>query len=99
MSRERLEHGSGILAHSSSLVNDSLRRLIEAATAKEDFPAALEYAEDSMQIALAAAASSENTRKTAEIHLLLADLKSRTKDCNEALMDYDKALDLYRPVS
>lgn len=76
-------------------VNDSLRRLIDAAREKEDFPAALKYAEESMRIAVARETTSENTRTTAEIHLLLADLKSRTKDWTEALMDYDQALGLY----
>ena len=79
----------------SSRVNDSLRRLIDAATEKEDFPAAFRYAEESMRIALAREPTSENTRTTANIHLLLADLKSRTKDWNGALPDYDQALDLY----
>jgi CHAT domain-containing protein/TolA-binding protein len=76
-------------------VNESLRRLIDAATAKEDFPAALSYAEESMRIALARERPAENTRAVADIHLLLADLKSRTKDWDEALLNYDQALDLY----
>ena len=79
----------------TSLVNDSLRRMIDAATGKDDFPAALSYAEQSMQIALAREASPENTRTTAKIYLLLADLKSRTSNWNEALTNYDKALELY----
>ncbi len=80
----------------SNRVNESLRRLIDAATEKEDFPAALQYAEESMRIALAREPSAENTRTTANIHLLVADLKSRTKDWNGALLNYDQALDLYR---
>jgi CHAT domain-containing protein len=76
-------------------VNDSLRRLVDAATAKEDFPAALSYAEESMRIALAREDTAENTRKVANIHLLLADLKSHTKDWDGALPNYDQALDLY----
>jgi tetratricopeptide (TPR) repeat protein len=77
------------------LVNDSLRRMIDAATGKDDFPAALSYAEQSRQIALAREPSPENTRTTARIYLLLADLKSRTSNWDEALTDYDKALELY----
>ncbi|HEY6802433.1 MAG TPA: CHAT domain-containing protein [Pyrinomonadaceae bacterium] len=79
----------------SSRVNESLRRLIDAATAKEDFPAAEQYARESMRIALAREPTSENTRTIANIHLLLGDLNSHTKDWNEALLDYDQALDLY----
>ena len=78
-----------------SRVNDSLRTLIEAATAKEDFAAALKYAGQSMQIVIQRGDSAENTRKTAEIYRLLADLKRQSKTCNEALMDYDQALDLF----
>jgi len=80
----------------SSRVNDSLRFMVSAATAKQDFTAALNYAGQSMQIALKRGDSAENTRTIAEIYLLLADLKSRAKSCNEALMDYDMALEMYR---
>jgi CHAT domain-containing protein/Tfp pilus assembly protein PilF len=79
-----------------SRVNDSLRPLIEAATAKGDLPAALKYAGESMRIALERGDSAENTRKTAEIHRLLADSKRQSKDCNEALTEYDQALDLFQ---
>ena len=76
-------------------VNDSLRNLIEAATAKEDFPAALKYAGQSMQIVIGRGDSAENSRKKAEIYRLLADSKRRSKTCNEALTDYDQALALF----
>lgn len=89
------EHLSITQETSPSRVNDSLRRMIDAAAGKDDFPAALSYAEQSMQIALAREPSPENTRTTARIYLLLADLKSRTSNWNEALTDYDKALELY----
>lgn len=79
----------------TSHVNDSFRRLIDAATAQEDFTAAVKYADQSMQIALNRGDSAENTRTTAKIYLLLADLKGKTKDFNGALTDYDKALELY----
>jgi CHAT domain-containing protein len=78
----------------SSLVNDSLRFMVSAASGKGDFSAALNYANDSMQIALKRRDSAENIQTTARIYLLLADLKSKMKDCNGALPDYDKALDL-----
>ncbi|HKV37120.1 MAG TPA: CHAT domain-containing protein [Pyrinomonadaceae bacterium] len=79
----------------TSSVNDSLRRMIDAAMGKDDFPAAQRYAEQSMQLVLARDPSPENTRTTARIYLLLADLKSRTSNWNEALTNYDKALELY----
>lgn len=82
----------------SSRVNDSLRQMVDAAAAKEDFAAALKYASDSMHIALKRGDSAENTKTTAEIYRLLADVKSQTKDCDAALTDYDKALELYRQL-
>ncbi|HKO99579.1 MAG TPA: CHAT domain-containing protein [Pyrinomonadaceae bacterium] len=93
LSRERLnmvrETDSG-----SSRVNDSLRPLIRAFAARKDFPAALNHAGESLAIAQKRGESPENTRTIAEIHLVLAELKSQT-DCGEALADYDKALGLY----
>jgi len=79
----------------TSLVNDSFRLLIEAATFKEDFPAALEFASESMQVVLKGGDTPENARKLAEIYRLQADVRRQSKTCNEALVDYDKALDLY----
>jgi CHAT domain-containing protein len=79
----------------SRRVNESLRHMVNAAFAKPDFTAALQYANESKQIALARADSKENTQTTAEIYLLLADIKSQTKNCKEALPDYDQALELY----
>jgi CHAT domain-containing protein len=77
-------------------LNDSIRHIVYAATEKGDFGTALEYVNESMKIALRRGDSAENSRTTAEIYLLLADLKSKMKDCDEALTDYDKALELYR---
>ena len=94
LSRERLtiaqENSPG-----SSHVNDSLRHMISAAAETKDFPTALKYANESKRIALSRPDSKENTRTTAEIYLLLADLENQTSDCNQALLDYDKALDLF----
>jgi len=78
----------------SSLINDTLRRMIHAATANNDFAAALSYANESMQIAQARGQSAENARTTAEVYLLLADLKRQTNDCAGALNTYDQALAL-----
>ncbi len=77
-------------------VNSKLRNMINASLAKGDFDAALRYANESKRIAAERGDSAENTQTTAEIYLLLADVKSRMKDCDAALADYDKALELYR---
>jgi CHAT domain-containing protein len=77
-------------------VNQNLQNMVKAAVASEDFDAALKYADESKRIALSRGDSAENTQTTADIYMLLADVKSRMNDCNEALTDYDKALELYR---
>jgi CHAT domain-containing protein len=79
----------------SHRVNDSLQRLITAASAQGDLNTALTYTNESMRIALARAPTAENTNTTAKTYLQLADLEGRTKDCDGALTDYDKALELY----
>jgi len=79
----------------SSLVNDSLRRMANAASAKDDFMAASTYANQSMEIARQRGESAENRYTTAEIHLLQGNLKSRMKRCGEALPDYEQAIELY----
>jgi CHAT domain-containing protein/tetratricopeptide (TPR) repeat protein len=83
-------------AMDSSRVNDSLRSFIIAATATEDFVSALEYADESIQIALKRGDSAENTRTIAEIYLLRADVESKSRNCSAALTAYDKALELSR---
>lgn len=77
-------------------VNDSLTSVIAALAAQEDLGGALKYANASMQLTLDRGAKAENTRATADINLLLADLKSKSKDFNGALTNYDRALELYR---
>jgi CHAT domain-containing protein len=94
-SKEALDIAQEI-SPTSSLVNWSLRSMVNAAAAKEDFSDALKYASESKQIVLNRSESLENTQTAAEMYLWLADLKSRMKDCNAALTDYDKALELYR---
>jgi tetratricopeptide (TPR) repeat protein len=79
----------------SSLVNSNLRNVANAAVAKKDFEAALKYADESKRLALNRGDTAENMQPAAETYLLLAEVKSRMKDCNEALTDYDKALELY----
>ncbi|MGB8508617.1 MAG: CHAT domain-containing tetratricopeptide repeat protein [Pyrinomonadaceae bacterium] len=84
------------ISPTSSLVNWSLRNMVNAAAAKEDFTSALRYADESKQLALKRGDSAENTQATAEIYLMLADVERQAKDCDVALTDYDKALELYR---
>jgi len=78
--------------------NDSLRHIVRAAAESKDFPSALKYANDSMQIALSRKDSAENTGTKAEIYRLLADIKRQAENCREALTDYDQALELYRSL-
>jgi CHAT domain-containing protein len=73
----------------------SLGHMVRAASGKEDYVSALQYAGESKAIALALPDTSENIRTLAEIYLSLGDLKSKTKDYQEALPDYDQALALY----
>jgi CHAT domain-containing protein len=79
-----------------NLINDSFRLLIEVATASKDFSAALEYASQSMQEALAGGDKPESTRKIAEIYYLQADVNRQLKNYREALSGFDKALELYQ---
>lgn len=75
-------------------INDSLRSLIEIATAREDFPAALQYCGESIQFALAGSSSTDNTRRLAEVYYLQANAKRQSKNYLDAIADYDKALEL-----
>jgi len=93
-SREALSIARDI-SQPDSRLNSSLLRMVKSSAAKEDFDSALAYANESKRIALARGDSSENTRLTAEIYFALADLKRETSHCDEALPDYDKALELY----
>jgi CHAT domain-containing protein len=83
------------ISPTGSRVNENLFDMVNAAAAKKDFTAALGYANESKQIALSRGESAENTRTLADIYLLLADIKSQTNTCAEALADYDRALELY----
>jgi CHAT domain-containing protein len=77
-------------------INDSLRHMVFAATASDDYPAALDYAEESKQVALTRPENAERNLAIAEIHRMTGDVRSRMKDCARALSDYDEALDLFR---
>jgi CHAT domain-containing protein len=94
LSKESLNIAQEI-SPTSGLMNRSLSNMVNAAAAKKDFVDALKYADESKRIALERSDSPENTQITAEIYLMLADVKSQMKDCDDALTDYDKALELY----
>ena len=69
-------------------LNNSLRHAANAALAKGDFTTSLKYANDSMEIALKREDSAENARIKAEGYRLLAEIKRRAEDCDEALAAY-----------
>ena len=91
LSRERLSK--------TASVNDSLRELAKALAKKGKFEEALEYANESNSIALNREESTDNNRTIADSFLSRADLKSQIQNCNEALADYDKALEFYAKIS
>jgi CHAT domain-containing protein len=78
-------------------VNSSLRRMVYAAIANNDFEAALKYANDSVQIALDQGVGADSTQTTAESYLLRAEVNGK-QHCADAMADYDKALELYRRI-
>jgi CHAT domain-containing protein len=93
LSKEALE-----TARSSStdrFLNSSLRRVVNAAKEKGDLQDALTIANEATQIAIDRGNAPENIQITANAYLSLADVKSRTRNCLEALADYDKALELF----
>lgn len=79
-------------------LNDSLRHAAYAALDTEDFAAALNYANESMQIALKRGDDPETADTKGEVYWFLGDLKRRAEDCGGALADYDKALELYSRI-
>jgi CHAT domain-containing protein len=93
-SKERLSMAREVEPEGRS-VNDSLRHMVDAAAAGPNLTSALDYAGESMQIAVERGDSKENARTIAEIYLLLADVKSKAMDCSGALNDYDKALEMF----
>jgi CHAT domain-containing protein len=76
-------------------VIDSLRDLILVSVARKDFRSAQRYANDSMQLARERADGPEKTRTIADIHLLLGDIRRKSDNCNDALSEYDNALEQF----
>ena len=85
------------IAPDKSLVRWSLRNVVNAAEAKGDYAGALLYASESLRITPEGGEGKpENVSTAASLYLTLADLKARAKDCEGALADYDRALELYK---
>jgi CHAT domain-containing protein len=78
-----------------SMLNDSLARVIAASAFRRDFPTALKNADDSLALALGREVNEENSRTTAEIYRLRAEVKQSAGDPAGALADLDRALELY----
>lgn len=78
-------------------LSDAYSNVIYAAMAREDFPTALLYANESLAIALGNS-QAEDIRTTAHAHAMIADVKSEMKDYSQALVDYDEALSLYKQL-
>jgi len=91
---ESLGLSKQILADNDA-VNSSLRELTKALAAKKKFEEALKVADESNALALRREKSPEADRTVAESFLWRADLKSRMKNCGEALPDYEKSLEFY----
>ncbi|MBV9926788.1 MAG: CHAT domain-containing protein [Acidobacteria bacterium] len=95
--RERLSFAREI-SPAGGFVNSSLRFVVKAAVEKGDLDAASKYADESLRLALERGDSPENTQTKAESYLLLADVRGKMEDCDAALTEYDKALELYHSL-
>ena len=91
---ERLKLAAEI-SPDTTFVKWSLRNAVNAADAKGDFAGALAYSGESLRLALGGGDKPENARTAAELYLSRDDLKNRARDCEGALEDYGRALELY----
>jgi CHAT domain-containing protein/tetratricopeptide (TPR) repeat protein len=82
----------------SRTLNEALRDVVYAAAAHADFPAALQYANESLSVAQADGIKPENMNTIAQVYVMLADVKSQMKDYGGALGDYDEALTAYQQL-
>jgi CHAT domain-containing protein len=76
-----------------TVVNSSLKEISNALVEKKEFEEALKYATESNRIALKKEDSPENRKAVAETFLAMADIKSEMKNCNGALLDYEKSFE------
>lgn len=77
------------------LRNNSLRHVIEASMVTNDLTGALQYANNSLQLALKRGDDAGSAITKAEIYRLLGDINRQGKNCSEALGQYDQALQMY----
>jgi CHAT domain-containing protein/tetratricopeptide (TPR) repeat protein len=76
-------------------LNDSLRHVVEASLANNDLNGALRYANQSLEIVTKRGDGPETATTKAEIYRVLGDINRQGNNCNEALANYDQALELY----
>jgi len=76
-------------------LTDSLRNIVYAASARGDFPTALQYANESLAVA-SKDFNPENTKTIAQVYLTRADVEAQMKQYAQAIADYDQSLSLYR---
>lgn len=77
------------------LLNNSLRHVVEASMAANDLTGALQYANNSLQLALKRGDDAGSVIAKAEVYRLLGDINRQGRNCSEALGQYDQALQLY----
>jgi CHAT domain-containing protein len=76
-------------------LNDSLRHVVEASLALNDLAGALHYANQSLEIVTKRGDRPDTAVTSAQIYRLLGDINRQGNNCNQALADYDQALELY----
>lgn len=76
-------------------LNDSLRHVVEASLANNDLNGALRFANQSLEIAAKRGDGPEAATSKAVIYRLLGDINRQENNCNQALANYDQALELY----
>jgi CHAT domain-containing protein len=77
-------------------LNDSLRHVIDASLANHDLDGARRYAYQSLDLAAKHAETPETAVTRAEIYRALGDIDRQASNCNEAVANYDQALEYYR---
>ena len=80
-------------------LNDSLRHVVEASLANDDLNGALRFANESLEIAAKRGDGPEAATTKAVIYRVLGDIHRQGNNCNEALANYEQALELYRRLS
>lgn len=76
-------------------LNDALRHAVEASLANNDLNGALRYANDSLEVANKRGDGPGAATTKPVIYRLLGDINRQGDNCNQALANYDQALELY----